>query len=183
MPASEGCLVRRIAGPGLDADFYYQIGKEQALAAMEARLEADRLLAYRRQTERLIRRPAEEFRAFVQQVFAPFTGTPWHLASTPVSTTTEKVDKTVDSITASSAVFKSSSSNGNVAAQLERETQALQASLEEKVERRLYELRIPLTPNILKKIRLSPTDLKVRSRRLKGSFRFYLFLYLLYFLF
>lgn len=104
VPAAEGCLVRRIAGPGLDADFYYQISKEQALAALEARLEADRLLAYRRQTERLIRRPAEEFRTFVQQVFSPFAGSPWLLmASTPVTpahtatATADKIsDKTVD---------------------------------------------------------------------------------------
>jgi hypothetical protein len=51
--------------------------------------------------------------------------------------------------------------SGNVAAQLERETQALLTSLEEKVERRLYELRMPLATNVLKKIRLSTSDLKV----------------------
>jgi hypothetical protein len=60
-----------------------QISKEQALAAFEARLETDRLIAYRRQTERLIRRPAEDFRLFVQQVFSPFSGVSW--SSTPVT--------------------------------------------------------------------------------------------------
>ena len=48
-----------------------------------------------------------------------------------------------------------------MAVQLERETQALLTSLEEKVERRLYELRMPLATNVLKKIRLSSSDLKV----------------------
>ena len=48
-----------------------------------------------------------------------------------------------------------------MAAQLERETQALLTSLEEKVERRLYELRMPLATNVLKKIRLPPSELKV----------------------
>jgi hypothetical protein len=51
--------------------------------------------------------------------------------------------------------------SSNVAAQLERETQALLASLEEKVERRLEQLRMSLNTNALKKIRLSSTDLKV----------------------
>ena len=51
--------------------------------------------------------------------------------------------------------------SSNVAAQLERETQALLASLEEKVERCLEQLRMSLNTNALKKIRLSSTDLKV----------------------
>ena len=79
----------------------YQISKEQALAAFEARLEADRLIAYRRQTERLIRRPAEEFRIFVQQVFSPFSGVSWN--STPI---TEKSIEKSDSAHTSSN-FKS----------------------------------------------------------------------------
>jgi hypothetical protein len=44
---------------------------------------------------------------------------------------------------------------------LERETQALLASLEEKVERRLEQLRMSLNTNALKKIRMSSADLKV----------------------
>jgi hypothetical protein len=51
--------------------------------------------------------------------------------------------------------------SSNVAAQLERETQALLASLEEKVERRLEQLRMSLNSNALKKIRMSSADLKV----------------------
>jgi hypothetical protein len=51
--------------------------------------------------------------------------------------------------------------SSNVAAQLERETQALLASLEEKVERRLEQLRMSLNTNALKKIRMSSADLKV----------------------
>lgn len=76
-----------------------QISKEQALAAFEARLEADRLIAYRRQTERLIRRPAEEFRLFVQQVFSPFSGTPW--CPTPIS------EKPIEKADPAAANFKS----------------------------------------------------------------------------
>ena len=70
------------------------------MAAFEARLEADRLIAYRRQTERLIRRPAEEFRMFVHQVFAPFSGS-W--CPTPVA---EKVaDKATDSAVSSNTKY------------------------------------------------------------------------------
>ncbi|XP_046650573.1 uncharacterized protein LOC124341686 isoform X1 [Daphnia pulicaria] len=161
IPASEGFLVKRIAGPGLNTEFQYQISKEQALAAFEARLESDRLIAYRRQTERLIRRPAEEFRLFVQQVFSPFSGTAW--CPTPVT------EKPVDKADATASNFKSS----NVAAQLERETQALLASLEEKVERRLEQLRMSLNTNALKKIRMSSADLKmvlVRSAMMMRTF-------------
>lgn len=74
-----------------------QISKEQALAAFEARLESDRLIAYRRQTERLIRRPAEEFRLFIQQVFSPFSGTAW--CPTPVAEKPiEKADATASNL-------------------------------------------------------------------------------------
>jgi hypothetical protein len=77
-----------------------KISKEQALAAFEARLESDRLIAYRRQTERLIRRPAEEFRLFIQQVFSPFSGAAW--CPTPI---TEK-PKPIDKADATSSNFK-----------------------------------------------------------------------------
>uniref|UniRef100_A0A0P5JHB7 Uncharacterized protein n=1 Tax=Daphnia magna TaxID=35525 RepID=A0A0P5JHB7_9CRUS len=161
IPASEGFLVKRIAGPGLNTEFHYQISKEQALAAFEARLESDRLIAYRRQTERLIRRPAEEFRLFIQQVFSPFSGTAW--CPTPVA------EKPIEKADATASNLKSS----NVAVQLERETQALLASLEEKVERRLEELRLSLNANVLKKIRMSSADLKmvlVRSAMMMRTF-------------
>lgn len=52
--------------------------------------------------------------------------------------------------------------SSNVSAQLDRETQALLASLEERVERRLEELRMSLNANVLKRIRLSSADLKVK---------------------
>lgn len=58
-------------------------------------------------------------------------------------------------------IIKWSIRSSSVAVQLERETQALLASLEEKVERRLEELRMSLNANVLKKIRLSSADLKV----------------------
>lgn len=82
-------------------------------------------------------------------MFSPFCGA----ASSPLG---EKPAEKSD--TAASASLK-----GSVAVQLDRETQALLASLEEKVERRMLELRMPLNPNVLKKIRLSSHDLKVPS--------------------
>ena len=59
-----------------------------------------------------------------------------------------------------------------MAAQLERETQALLASLEERVERRMEELRMSLNANVMKKIRLSSADLKVIGLSYKKKWNF-----------
>ena len=47
----------------------------QALAAFEARLETDELLAYKTEMENLINAPQEELVNFVNQVFDPFCAT------------------------------------------------------------------------------------------------------------
>ena len=47
MPAGDSFIVRRVAGPGLASDFFYQIKTEQALVALEARMEMDELQAYK----------------------------------------------------------------------------------------------------------------------------------------
>ena len=47
----------------------------QALAAFEARLETDELLAYKTEMENLINAPQEELVSFVNQVFDPFCAT------------------------------------------------------------------------------------------------------------
>ena len=50
-----------------------QIRPEQALAALEARLEADELLAFQQQTERRIQQPQQEYGQFVQRLLTPFS--------------------------------------------------------------------------------------------------------------
>uniref|UniRef100_T1J1W8 Uncharacterized protein n=1 Tax=Strigamia maritima TaxID=126957 RepID=T1J1W8_STRMM len=73
VPASDSFVARRIAGPGLESKYYFQILPEQALAAFEAKLEMEELTAYRDEIERLIQRPQLDFSNFVGKVFHPFS--------------------------------------------------------------------------------------------------------------
>lgn len=75
IPASDSFIVKRIAGPGLASDYYYQIRPEQALAAFEAKLELDELLAFQQEMERLITQPQRDFTQFVEACFGPFATT------------------------------------------------------------------------------------------------------------
>ena len=52
-----------------------QIRTEQALAAFEAKLELDELLAFQQETERLITQPQRDFAQFVDACFGPFSAT------------------------------------------------------------------------------------------------------------
>ena len=47
MPLGDGFLARRTAGPGLAGAYYYQIRTEQALFALETKMELDQLRAYK----------------------------------------------------------------------------------------------------------------------------------------
>lgn len=62
IPASDSFVVKRIAGPGLASDYYYQIKPEQALASLEARMELDELGAYQHEIEQIIMQPTKDFR-------------------------------------------------------------------------------------------------------------------------
>ena len=62
IPASDSFVVKRIAGPGLASDYYYQIKPEQALASLEARMELDELSAYQHEMEQIIMQPTKDFR-------------------------------------------------------------------------------------------------------------------------
>ncbi|XP_014234034.1 uncharacterized protein LOC106657177 isoform X1 [Trichogramma pretiosum] len=75
IPASDSFVVKRIAGPGLASDYYYQIKPEQALAAFEAKLELDELHAFQQEMERLITQPQRDFTQFVEACFGPFAAT------------------------------------------------------------------------------------------------------------
>ncbi len=46
VPAAESFLARRVAGPGLASKFFYQIRPEQALVALETKMEVDELDTY-----------------------------------------------------------------------------------------------------------------------------------------
>ena len=46
MPVVDSFAAKRVAGPGMASNYYYQITTEQALAALETAMDLDRLLAY-----------------------------------------------------------------------------------------------------------------------------------------
>nr|CAD7439625.1 unnamed protein product [Timema bartmani] len=73
VPASDSFVVKRIAGPGLASNYFYQVRPEQALAAFEAKLELDELAAYQHETEQTILQPQKDFSQFVEACFGPFS--------------------------------------------------------------------------------------------------------------
>ncbi|XP_075230474.1 uncharacterized protein LOC142329675 isoform X3 [Lycorma delicatula] len=73
IPACDSFVVKRIAGPGLTNNYYFQIRPEQALAAFEAKLELDELSAYQHQVEQKILQPQKDFSQFVEACFGPFS--------------------------------------------------------------------------------------------------------------
>lgn len=73
IPASDSVIVKRIEGPGLNNNYFYQIRPEQALAAFEAKLELDELTAFQHQMEQKIMQPQKDFSQFVTACFGPFS--------------------------------------------------------------------------------------------------------------
>lgn len=73
VPASDSFVVKRIAGPGLATDYYFQISPEQALAAFEAKMEWDELDAYQHIIENTILQPQKDFAQFVEACFGSFS--------------------------------------------------------------------------------------------------------------
>lgn len=73
VPASDSFVVKRIAGPGLASDYYFQISPEQALAAFEAKMEWDELAAYQNIMENTITQPQKDFAHFVEACFGSFS--------------------------------------------------------------------------------------------------------------
>ncbi|KAL4240910.1 hypothetical protein ACF0H5_001692 [Mactra antiquata] len=78
VPARDGFVARRVAGPGLASNYFFQIQPEQALAALEANLESEELDVYKSETLRLIEKPVQAYRDFVSKVFRPFSATISH---------------------------------------------------------------------------------------------------------
>ncbi|XP_059139647.1 uncharacterized protein LOC131927817 [Physella acuta] len=73
VPSSDGFVARRISGPGLASSYFYQIQPEQAMAAVEARLEHDELDAWKKQILSVIEQPKEVYKKFVDECFKPFS--------------------------------------------------------------------------------------------------------------
>ena len=73
VPAGDSFIVRRIGGPGMAGNFFYQIKTEQALVALEARMEMDELEAYKEQLSAVISSPLEVYRKFVGNSLRPLS--------------------------------------------------------------------------------------------------------------
>ncbi|XP_033755704.1 uncharacterized protein LOC117338457 [Pecten maximus] len=73
VPSKDSFMARRIAGPGLASNYFFQIQTEQALAALEARMELDELEAWKSHVTKVIDLPKEKFSLFVEQCFKPFS--------------------------------------------------------------------------------------------------------------
>ncbi|KAJ8317953.1 hypothetical protein KUTeg_003044 [Tegillarca granosa] len=73
VPSSDGFVARRVSGPGLASNFCYQINPEQALAALEARMERDELEAWKSHVISVIKSPVQAYSKFVHQCFSPFS--------------------------------------------------------------------------------------------------------------
>uniref|UniRef100_A0A2C9LAC5 Uncharacterized protein n=1 Tax=Biomphalaria glabrata TaxID=6526 RepID=A0A2C9LAC5_BIOGL len=65
VPGSDGFVARRIAGPGLASNYFFQIRPEQALAAVEAKIEYDELEAWKKQMVSVLEQPKEAYRLVV----------------------------------------------------------------------------------------------------------------------
>ena len=73
VPAGDSFVARRIGGPGMAGNFYYQIKTEQALVALEARMEMDELEAFKEQLANVISSPLEVYRKFVANSLRPLS--------------------------------------------------------------------------------------------------------------
>lgn len=73
VPATDSFAVRRVEGPGLNANYFFLIKPEQALAAFEAKMELDELQAYQKALEDQIRQPQKDFTKFVDACFGSFS--------------------------------------------------------------------------------------------------------------
>ncbi|KAI0224495.1 hypothetical protein LSAT2_024502 [Lamellibrachia satsuma] len=73
VPAHDSFIARRITGPGLASNYFYQVHPSQALAAVESRMEQEELKAWRDDILKVIEQPKKEFQKFVTQCFHPFS--------------------------------------------------------------------------------------------------------------
>lgn len=74
IPSTDSFVVKRFAGPGFALDqSYFSIKPEQALAALEIKMELDELQAFQQATEKNILQPQRDFNQFVDACFGPFS--------------------------------------------------------------------------------------------------------------
>jgi len=69
IPAHNSFLARRIAGPGLAAEYFYQVSSPEVLAALESLIEQNELKVYRAYMEEILKKPIDDYR-FVRMTFS-----------------------------------------------------------------------------------------------------------------
>lgn len=69
VPAHDTFLARRIAGPGLAAEYFYQVSSPEVLAALESLIEQKELAMYRKYVESLLIKPINDYR--LVSLFSP----------------------------------------------------------------------------------------------------------------
>jgi hypothetical protein len=62
IPAHDSFLARRTAGPGLAAQYFYQVSSPEVLAALESLIEQNQLIVYRSYVEKLLNKPIDNYR-------------------------------------------------------------------------------------------------------------------------
>lgn len=73
LPSGNSWIVKRVMGPGLAPEFYFEISIEQALIAFQAKLETEELNVYYLKTSQKIAEPLQEYKNFFQGCFQPFS--------------------------------------------------------------------------------------------------------------
>ncbi|ODM94685.1 hypothetical protein Ocin01_11990 [Orchesella cincta] len=73
LPSGNSWIVKRVMGPGLAPDFYFEITIEQALIAFQAKLETEELNVYYHKANQKISEPLTEYKTFFQNCFSPFS--------------------------------------------------------------------------------------------------------------
>ena len=134
IPASNTFIAKRIAGPGMASDYFYQVKTEQVLVALEAEMEIEELEAYRVQMADIISSPLVDYHKFVLNTMRPL----------------------------SLAVTKDPKGPYQL---VSNNTSGLLASLQEKVNDRINQLRLGLSHNMKQRIKLSERELKLALSR------------------
>lgn len=62
IPAHDSFLARRTAGPGLAAQYFYQVSSPEVLAALESLIEQNQLIVYQSYVEQLLNKPIDNYR-------------------------------------------------------------------------------------------------------------------------
>ncbi|GBP39871.1 Mariner Mos1 transposase [Eumeta japonica] len=168
VPAHDSAFCKRVDGPGLRDRFYYQITSAQALAAVCARAELERLGAWAARVEAAIERPLHDYRHFVDACFGPFSvqiakqasGKPYGTKRLYFDDMSKPYTQgSLCEVKAAAELFPYQFQTGAYK-QLEKECAELTSSLREKVAARRRDLALGLSDTVRARVRMEPADLK-----------------------